>query len=467
VAKPKSAGALFSTIWNECKGLGKSIVSARTPRAKVNVFVNFTMRTIGNLAVAGAIGIKNALTSEKKSKERKKEVQKRQQVQLKPVESKKSDTGKKISTPEIERPPEPKPPAPDPYQVAYNQAKLDGLKSLAKYRFQHTGLKDFGIETKEPSPFWEPKPSEPYEVIKCKNACCEGTGEFVFSNSHRQNYIEHGNAMPKNCYPCRIWKFEISNQPYIKNPCSKCGEEVIVTSKVWIGYHIYIGKPTAEKFCTNCQYTEKEEFFSKKKVDKEYQKYGYFAPMVEELEKNYSKSVKKKILSEKEQKEQARRIAFKEWIMDKLKAKTYNISMTDLVDVYDLSPDTRTDHPYHTESDWFMTNGILGVHTAYAHLKRHVLGDIEDNTSADFSDFSTTADFLKAKHPLVCELDLEKFMDFPQLNGAIMRCDFTDNSMYLVKDSHIITAYKKVEPNKFVAYLYSKYCGNRSNDFVK
>jgi hypothetical protein len=475
VTRPKTVGGIFKTIFNEFVQIGKHTLNPnKSIKSKAKNVITLGIRTIGNLATAGAMVIRNIISPQKtkaksqtkKQVQSKKVDQPKQVVKQKPVERPKATSASQTAPVPVAKtiilPPDPEPavtPIPDPYFAGYEKAKLESLKSLSQYRFQHTGLKDFGIETKVPNPFKEPKEGESSQVIKCKNAHCEGTGEFVFSDGQRLDYLKKGLSMPQSCYPCRKWKYDISLTPYQQSKCDVCIEPVVVSSKVWIGFQIYRGKPSGYEFCTLCRSTQKKRIVEEREVEEQYYKYGYFSEMVQTLDKNYGDTIKKR--------------EFRKWIMDKLEAKNYSITMNNLVSVDDLIDDPSSNHRYHQDPSWFKNTSELGEHTAYQHIKRHVAEFTRPPNATEFAKYpnageppkySNAADFIKAKHLLVSEFNIDKYMDFPQINGSIMRCDFSDYTTYYVGEERIHSAYPCKD---LVIYLYNKYCGNGRNDLVK
>jgi hypothetical protein len=81
VAKPKTIGGIFNTILNEFRGIGISLVSARTQKAKIGVVASFAIRTIGNLVKIGVKVVQNTISPKKTNK-----TTRRQQIQAKETE---------------------------------------------------------------------------------------------------------------------------------------------------------------------------------------------------------------------------------------------------------------------------------------------------------------------------------------------------------------------------------------------
>jgi hypothetical protein len=297
----------------------------------------------------------------------------------------------------------------------------------------------------DPMPYWQPQEGEGYETIQCQHAGCEGSGYFVFSQSHKQRYLKYGNSMPKTCYPCKVWMFQHQSLLGIQGNCEVCEQYVVVPSNLWIGYHKFKGTPQFSEFCHACYKSQRHEKLHELKhgkIDEKYKDRGYVGLILTELDDKYSQ--KKDF-----------QMALKTFI-----TKEKSANLPDLIEISQSSFATSSqEHEYHTRDRLSKVYSRSTSESRSDHIKRHLdhFPEVQGNVN----------DLIQFLHRSKDDRDRNRYIDIPQSNNRIMRCDcklFTV-TIYDTVTGFVVTAYKPKDEKKpklpiiihFLNYLSSKY----------
>ncbi len=316
----------------------------------------------------------------------------------------------------------------------------------------------------DPMPYWEPGENEKYETIKCQHVGCEGTGSFVFSRSHKMKYQQYGNSMPKTCYDCKVWMFQhqslLGIEGYCENP--RCRAHNLISPHIWIGYHKFTGKPTFQIFCRVCNSTHSQlEKHTKKYGDipEKYQNHGYVGIILKELDASFRGDVEFYT-------------RMKKFILENKSVTLPELLSVNSESFHEISPT----HEYHNPDGSLRTRkkvkGKKGkprtLKSLYESRRDHI-----GHHAKEFAGVQTTNNLIHFLHQSRDSKDRTRFIDIPQKNGSIMRCDcklFTV-AIYSVRSGKgfVSTAYqpkheeirlnkklKKKTQKLFLQYLQSK-----------
>jgi hypothetical protein len=282
VAKPKTVGGIFKTIFNEFKGIGRSLVSARTPKAKIGVVASFAKRTIGNLVKIGVKVVQNTISPKKTNK-----TTRRQQIQAKETEriratrkGKTSVTDRQTTNTQVndkvstDTPPVkpantviPVPKFPSKSAPAKVYYMTDSMRTaIANTQVQYEKQKIAEAERKarilnsrSPQPYRQGNEGEQIHTLKCVNVGCSENGTFQIADGNLVDLRQKFGNDPANCYSCKLLKYNSQQTESVTGQCETCGNTVSLKSEDWIGYHKYKGKPTFDIFCNTCRQNRKLE----------------------------------------------------------------------------------------------------------------------------------------------------------------------------------------------------------------
>jgi hypothetical protein len=465
VAKPKTIGSIFKTIFNEFKGIGRSLVSARTPSAKAGVVANFFKRTVGNIIEASAIGIRNIVNPKKPvsskraqatrtKKTNKTEIGWREEVeqQIKERASQRKTDRQTTNTQVNDKVSTGTPPV-KPANTVIPVPKFPSKSAHAKVYYMTDSMRTAIANTQRlhkiaieklqrdsqpknpPKPFQEPKNGETYNTKKCRHICCEGTGEFVVTDKQDQWYKSNLGNYAESCYPCRLWAYNTNQIRYVSGYCEKCENLVKVESEEWIGYHKFIGKPIFSNWC-EVNHTDRNQI--QKIGERRILPYSYTGRVSSLRNKLKDNEVWGKV--KKTQNPNKALVVLSNQIC---------IPITNLIDISGLTTDRQLPHFYHTKA----ISGSNGTHSAYRHIELHIFGGYSTfdgrPKDATLTEFTSAYEVICEAHRIAALNDPSRFVD-RQLSGKQIRTDIQTGIEWIFaigETNHLITAYRSASSN--------------------
>lgn len=402
MAKPKTIGAIFSTIWNEAKGLGKCLAGNHRPAYKVSAVIGFVGRTVGNLVVASAIGIKSALTSKssKQHTERLKQHSKKLAKQRREAK-KRAKQSSETKTPANQQPAESAKPAKVRYTTDAKRIAIANTQALYEKK-QKAGAekKERITDSRLPKPYRAADEGEYVHTLRCVNIGCDGGGNFQIADGKLLSIRRDRGNDPANCYTCRLLKYNAQQAECVTGNCEVCGEYVSKKSEDWIGYHKFKGKPTFTLFCNTCKHNRRLE----QQADHDRQitlSYRGNREGIREFGLNHEKENVRK---------EARRLQ----LQSKLSRCT-PITASDLIDIADIQ---KPSHFYHTHP----VKGESGMESAFMHIQHHFDGT--NGKTPSMQDFVSVYGIIRYAHEIAQINDPSRIIDSDEGSDyAIIKVD--------------------------------------------